>query len=67
MARKSWPTQSKGVFADTYKNPGESSRPRERSMQTVNATVRQQDTERSRMVHEKKNGLTKDSMRKPHK
>lgn len=64
MAKGSWPTQSKGVFYKGFTG-AEGKSPSERSMQTVNARTRRQDSVRSRMLMPAKQKLTAMKMRKP--
>ncbi len=64
MAKKSWPTQSKGTFYKGFSG-NEGLSPTERSMQTVSASANKQDSVKGRLLHPASKKLTAMGMRKP--
>jgi len=69
MARKNWPTQSKGIFYPGYgaaKNPGPSAGERSNQITSLPQGQRR-DTAESRMRYAAKQKHTAESMRKPHR
>jgi len=64
---KNWPTKSKGVFYSGYQNVGEGPGGQERDPKHPSPRADKTMDAKGMRVHSKKEGMTKESMRHPHR